>query len=261
MLPTNKLKQNISILGCGWLGLELARELVQWGYFVKGSTRSLQKLQIIQQIGAKPYQVTIHDQSTSWTEFLESEILIITMPPREVAIFEHFILQIQKITTIQKVVFISSTAVYPFSNGQVTERSPIKLTPLTTIESLFRKNSNFKTTILRFGGLYGPDRHPGNFIKQDRILEHPEGFVNLIHRDDCIGIIKQLLATNTWNETFNACADAHPMRREFYTKQAHLLEKTTPVFNENAAPLFKIISSEKLKTMLNYTFKYGELGS
>ena len=37
-------KQRISILGCGWLGLPLAKELLDRSFEVKGSTTSSNKL-------------------------------------------------------------------------------------------------------------------------------------------------------------------------------------------------------------------------
>ena len=40
-------QKSISILGCGWLGLPLARQLIKLGYSVKGSTTSPEKIQIL----------------------------------------------------------------------------------------------------------------------------------------------------------------------------------------------------------------------
>ena len=125
----------------------------------------------------------------------------------------------------------------------------------------FIANSSFKTTLIRFGGLFGYDRKPGKFIKQNSLVENPEGYINLIHRDDCIEIIEQIILKNVWNEILNACADSHPKRRDFYTKETQKIGNYAVVFNEKSDNKFKIINSQKLKTLLNYEFKYADLMS
>ena len=65
------------------------------------------------------------------------------------------------------------------------------------VENLFRNNENFQTTILRFAGLFGGKRQPGNWFV-DRKIPHPKGYVNMIHREDCIAIIQQIIAQNVF---------------------------------------------------------------
>ena len=127
------------------------------------------------------------------------------------------------------------------------------------IENLFRSNIHFKTTVIRFSGLLGYNRKPGNFFKNGKVIPNPEGFVNMIHQDDCVSIIEQIILQNYWNTTFNGCADTHPKRRDFYQKAFSEIGMRTPVFNENDPKQIKIISSQKLKDQLNFTFKYPDL--
>ena len=141
----------------------------------------------------------------------------------------------------------------------VTETSPTQNTPLAEIENLFRTNNNFNTTIVRFSGLFGYNRKPGNFIKYDKQIESPEGFINLIHQDDCINIIEKIITTNCWNETLNACADSHPKRKEFYTKEVLKLRNEVPKINEKSLNEYKIVSNEKLKKLLQYEYKVNDL--
>mgnify|MGYP000903857507 FL=1 len=98
-----------------------------------------------------------------------------------------------------------------------------------------------------------------NFIKVDKKIEDPEGYINFIHRDDCNQIIRKIIENNTWNKTLNACADSHPKRRDFYKKEFKKLGRTDPVFNEESLNTYKIVNSEKLKTLLDYKFKYTDL--
>ena len=51
----------ISILGCGWLGLPLAKKLIENGYEVKGSTTSESKLELLKNAGISPYQIKMEE--------------------------------------------------------------------------------------------------------------------------------------------------------------------------------------------------------
>ena len=245
------MKKTISILGCGWLGLPLAIKLINRGYSVKGSTTSEIKTEKIEANGIQPFVFNLNNHDFEYEKFFSSEVLIIAIPSKNIADFKNLISKIET-SKIKKVLFISSTSVYPNSNSIVTEDSPIKKTPLSEIELLFKTNPKIKTTILRFGGLIGYDRKPGNFFKNGKIINHPEGFVNLIHRDDCLQIIKELIENEIWEETLNACTDTHPKRREFYSKEFKKEGRSNPVFNELATNEYKIINSDRLKKMINF---------
>ena len=90
---------------------------------------------------------------------LASDILLIAITSKDIDAYERLIEQIE-ISSIQKVIFISSTSVYPASNSIVTEETATMNTPLSEIENLFKNNTFFETTIIRFAGLFGPGRHP-----------------------------------------------------------------------------------------------------
>lgn len=252
------LKQEISILGCGWLGLDLALDLINKGYSVKGSATSSSSFNNLKTKAIPAFIVDINKRESVISDFLLSDVLIISITSKSIDDFKYLITQIEK-SNIKKVIFISSTSVYPNTNEVVTEETTIKTSQLTEIESLFRKNKLFQSTIIRFGGLFGYNRQPGNFFKKDKKIENPEGYINFIHRDDCIQIIKKIIKNNTWNQTLNACADSHPKRRDFYKNEFQKLGKPEPLFNEESLNDYKVVTSEKLKSLLNYTFKYPDL--
>jgi hypothetical protein len=47
-------------------------------------------------------------------------------------------------------------------------------------------------------------------------VQQPYAPVNLIHRDDCIGIINAIIEQNVWAEVFNGCADTHPFKADIH---------------------------------------------
>jgi nucleoside-diphosphate-sugar epimerase len=162
------------------------------------------------------------------------------------------------------VLFISSTSVYGEENLIVTEET--ELNPdtesgkqLVQTEQLLQSNSNFKTTILRFGGLIGEDRHPIKFLAGRKNIENPNAPINLIHQDDCIGIIMAILrqAQNDKldvNETFNAVTPFHPSRKEYYKQKAIDLNLDLPEFNAENSNSGKTILSAKIENVLDYKF-------
>lgn len=264
--------ETISILGCGWLGLPLGVYLDKKGYKVKGSTTEPDKLKIIEENGIEPYLVILDPEirGANYDEFLKCDLLIIDFPPeRRDDIIEYHQRQIYSLIsairsgTVKHVIFTSSTSVYPEVNREVFEDIEPKPTKpsgkaLLKVENLLRESKKFDTTIIRFGGLIGYDRMPGRFLADKKDLANGDAPVNLIHRDDCIEIIFKIIKNNIWGETLNACADFHPTRKQYYTEQAELIGLAPPAFNESEACNYKIVSTKKLKKLLNYKFRYPD---
>ena len=271
----------ISILGCGWLGLPLAKSLLLKGYEVKGSTTSESKLEVLKNAGISPFQIQLEAHQIIGTieDFLkETDVLIIDIPPglrRETSTsneitfvnkIKNLIPYIEKSGT-QKVIFVSSTSVYGdgFPIVEITEE--IKPNPdtesgkqLAIVEALLQSNLNFKTTVIRFGGLLGDERHPAKFLAGKTNVENPDAPVNLIQREDCIGIIEKILKQVQhdnweWNQTFNAVSPQHPKRKAYYHKKAEILNLPLPTFAKNSESKGKMISSKKVETILGYSFQ------
>ena len=248
----------VSILGCGWLGKPLAVSFLEDGYVVKGSTTSNDKIEKLESLGIESHLVNISELE-EYDSFLESDILIVAITSKDVDGFENLIAQIQG-SSIQKVIFVSSTSVYPRNNKVMTEEDEVvKNHPLVEIENLFTKNTFFETTIIRFAGLFGGERQPFNWFKKGRKIPQPNGFVNMIHREDCIEIIHEIINQNCWDETFNACSNHHPTRREFYTLTKLSKGIEIPEFENNEIYEWKIISSNKVQKVLDYKFIYDDL--
>tara|TARA_R110002049_G_scaffold148778_2_gene311719 strand:+ start:251 stop:1042 length:792 start_codon:yes stop_codon:yes gene_type:complete len=251
----------ISVLGSGWLGLPLANELIKLGHNLHLSTRSVDKFSALSETTITPYIVDIDRLSNVTQSFLSTEILIINITSKNKNGFADLIKEIEQ-STIKKVLFISSSSVYQSLNRVVSEDIGMESTDslLYQIEQMFMSNTHFKTTILRLSGLIGYSRHPGNFFKNDKVVPSPDSPVNLIHRDDCIGIIKAILKQGAWGEVFNGCASTHPKKREFYSYARGLLNLPNPKFSSNHESIaYKIVSNKKIIKQLGYQFFYPDV--
>ena len=276
--------KQISILGCGWLGLPLAKSLLEKDFLVNGSTTSIEKISILEKAGISAFQISLFEDKIEGAMdlFLEnSEILIVDIPPKlRGDSKENFVVKIQNLipfienSTVKKVLFVSSTSVYADDDSIITEKTkPHPDTEsgkqLLKAEQLLQINKNFQTTIIRFGGLIGKDRHPIRFLAGRKNVENPDAPINLIHQEDCIGIIEAIVEkglrtpevsgqsdTSNFNDVFNAVAAFHPTRKEYYTQKAMELNLPLPEFKEGDISIGKLISSDKIITKLGYNFKF-----
>lgn len=264
----------ISILGCGWLGLPLAKQLIAQGHSVKGTTTTPDKVSLLHETGITPYVITLHEDKPEGdiNAFLNgSDILIIDVPPGiRKNTNESFTAKINALipdivnSGVAKVLFISSTSVYGAVNGTITEATtPNPETEsgrqLIEVESLLQSKSNFKTTVLRFGGLIGGDRHPVHHLAGKENINNPDAPVNLIHRDDCIGIIEQIIEKGAWGEIFNGVTPYHPTRQEYYTEKAKEKNLPIPLFSREEVSITKVIVADKVKQVLKYGFVRNNL--
>jgi nucleoside-diphosphate-sugar epimerase len=262
------MRTTISILGCGWLGTALGKSLLQKGYIVKGSTGTNKRYNELEFTGIQPFYIRIEPDSIDidYFSFFNTDVLIISIPPQRVEnITEIFPGQIKKVIElvrqmkISKVLFVSSTSVYESANKEVREgdegqpEKPAGSAVFQAEKILLNENS-FQTTVVRFGGLIGANRNPGRFLagKKNIPANTP---VNLIHRDDCVSILSQIIEKDIWGEVFNACSPVHPTKKEFYTKAAEVSDLPAPEFTD-VQENYKIINSDKLVQRLGYTFKY-----
>ena len=175
------MKKQISILGCGWLGLSLGSFLVKSGFKVKGSTTSDDKLDPIKRKSIDGYILRLNETGISghYSECLQgSETIIINIPPglrknpskNHVEEIKHLVTEIEK-KHIKNVLYISSTSVFAneshfptITNLTLPNASSNSAQQLIEIEKILRNNTNFSTTILRFGGLFDHERHPATYL-------------------------------------------------------------------------------------------------
>lgn len=248
-------------MGCGWLGLPLAKSLLADGFAVYGTTTSSEKLQVLTKAGIHAFHISISEQKVSGAidEFLKPcNVLIINVPPglrgnrTKTSYIEKMqrLLECVKESPVKKVIFVSSTSVYGDEQGEVTEETtPIPTTEsgkqLLNSEQLFKSQTHFKSTVLRFGGLIGPDRHPINMLSGKENLKNGDAPVNLIHRNDCIRILKQIIHEKQWGETINAVHPEHPTKRVYYTQIAVKKHLPPPRYSISAHKNYKIINSRK----------------
>ncbi|MCY4171516.1 MAG: SDR family oxidoreductase [Bacteroidetes bacterium] len=263
----------ISILGCGYVGHPLAKLLVNQGWRVRGATTQKQKLSTLLADGIEPYLLKLTPSLIGHgkRDFFDSDVMVINFPPgrKRPNVIEFLgdamdsLLGYLSQGDVKKVIFISSTSVY--ASGHVQESDAGNQIPgsasgvaLLKAENTLLEASAFETTILRFAGLYGYERSPGKFWS-GRVLCDPHNAVNMLHRDDAVGVVLEIIYQNYFEEVFNVCAEQHPSRAEFYLKAA-LNQGIPPPLIQESEPKNKnkIVLTDKLRTLVGYRFKYPD---
>ena len=267
------MKQHqVSLLGCGWLGMPLAEFLIKNDFKVKGSTTSPSKISSLRDIEVEAFLILLEE--TGCEGFVEaflsdSETLVIAIPPGlrknpksdYVAKMNHLVPYVET-SSIKNVLFISSTSVY-----QDNEFFPITTEKrefyaetnvakqLLEVERLFSENSNFRTTILRFSGLFDAKRHPAQYLSGRKGIKNPKAPVNLIHQSDAIRVIHQLVTQQKWGDVYHAATTPHPTKKDYYTNVCSDMGIAPPIYDEAAESLGKVIVSTKLIESLDFEFE------
>jgi len=263
------MNKTIAIAGLGWLGLSFAQRLMMLGYSVKGSVTTSKKAASLIAKGFNAYAVEISEEGVSGQvqEFLSgTDVLVIMIPPGIrrntgadfVLKMSHFLETIKK-SPIKKVILISSTSVYGDKQGEVNESDlpnpdAENGRQLFQVEQLFYNATDFKTTIVRFGGLICASRQPVKYLAGRKDLNGGNAPVNLIHREDCIGIMLEIIRKDAFPKIFNAVAPQHPTKAEYYIKKAKDMELKPPTFVEDADEQYKTVDSKNLDSILDYSF-------
>ncbi|WP_022835454.1 SDR family oxidoreductase [Salisaeta longa] len=273
---------SISVLGCGWLGRPLAAAWAADGYTVYGATTTEAKLDVLRGDGIRPVLCRLEPEVTGEApeRLFDADVLVLNVPPSRAPNdpAAYHAQQVQAVARAARegrtrwIVMASSTGVYPPTDGPVTEADawPDALDALppprratsravrAAEQTLWAARDALDITIVRLAGLYGGDRHPARYLAGRANVSRPQAPVNLIHRDDCIGLLRALVAQDARNDVFNACADRHPARADFYPAAARAMDLAPPTFDTDDEAGGKRIVNDKIKARLGYTFQHPD---
>ena len=265
------MRNKIGILGCGWLGFPVAQRLLEEGFQVKGSTTSSDKLPGLRAAGIEAYEIRVlpNEIKGELSAFLEDlETLVIDFPPgiRSQPAADYIsamagLISALMASSVKHILFVSSISVYEETEAmpQYSEEDPANAVSergraLIVVEELLKAEKPFKTTVLRLGGLIGPGRNPVNQLSGRKGISNGEAPINLIHQEDCIGIILKILKENFFGETFNAVFPDHPSKKQYYQTMAKARKLPLPEFEEGISK-GKFIDSTKVQEVLGYHFQ------
>jgi nucleoside-diphosphate-sugar epimerase len=219
----------VAVLGCGYVGLELGRQLSDTGHDVVGVRRSASGLDAVEAAGLTAVEADVTDTASlaavpdaDWVVFAASSGGRGADAARSVYV-DGLRTAIEQFGSREeppdRLVYTSSTGVYGDHGGDwVDEETPIdptteKTQVLAEAERVAREVSaeyGIDGTVARFAGLYGPDRY-----RLGRYLDGPvtAGYLNMVHRDDAAGAVAHLLAADLLRDDVVVVVDDDPVSK------------------------------------------------
>lgn len=274
--------QRVAILGCGYVGTALGRELRRAGREVTATTTSPARLDELRDCGWHAVTWRSGDIGGLRDILGAQDAAVLCVAPAErgadyrgvylaavtdlVAALPH--------SAVSRVIYTSSTRVYGQENGEwVDESSPARprdeagrilleaehvlLNGVAKQYSSSRRDGS--ATVLRLSGIYGPGRDPGRRVRalSGSVRDDGDEWVNLIHVEDIVAAMARLLDV-PHHGVLNVSDDAPTTRRAYYDRllaRAGLppIRWTTP---SEQSPRGKRIRNDRIKELLGLTLRH-----
>lgn len=300
---TYSRRYSVGIVGCGWLGSALAQQLIKEGVVVLATRSNSDNTEQLQSQGieAQVLSLPAEQGQLNGHDIFNQQCLVIAITPQFRQGRLDYAEKVKQLVTaaemsnsVEKIILLSSSAVYNGLSGQVDESTELdftadKVSLLNQAEQAvlsFNRhglneqrvnaedfndsnptNSN-QTPVAKFGyvlrlsGLVGPNRHPGKFLLNGRMLQSPQAIVNLIHQQDAVGLIQSLLQSDSVGGIFNGVSATRVTKKQYYQSAATALALPMPNFDESDSLVEtepKVVSGTKTQAELNYRFVYDDL--
>ena len=227
------------VVGCGYLGLRVARIWRDAGHTVYVTTRSDQRAGELMRQGFEPLVIEITAPNRLVSLPAVDTVLYAVGFDRRAGVSREDVYctgvknVLQRLPRVNdRLIYISSTGVYGQSMGEwVDEQSACQPTQeggqvcLAAEELLQTSPFGGQSVILRLAGIYGPSRVP--FLERLRNREAipvvANGYLNLIHVEDAVAAVIAAESANLPN--LYVVSDGHPvLRRRYYESIARRLD-------------------------------------
>ncbi|MCA5005274.1 NAD-dependent epimerase/dehydratase family protein [Sphingobacterium bovistauri] len=249
----------ILILGCGWVGEEIAKYYIDKGFEVYATCTSEEKKNYLNLLGLH-VAIVDFDKENSILEFPTTFNYVLNSIPAssknsvdEISNRFAHVSNYLKNITYQRQLYLSSIGIYPDKDGIFTEDFADDLN-----ERLFvaEQKITFKNThIYRLGGLFGNNRIFAKYF-ENRICSTGDQLANFIHVDDVVELIVQGFETDLNHPIYNLVAPEHPPKKEVILASAQKYNFQLPSDFQPEHSFQKMVDGSKIIKELNYSFKY-----
>ncbi len=238
------------IIGCGYLGLVVAKMWLGTGHRVIATTRQRERFAELQAQGIEPVQADVLDPGSLAALPAVSTVLYCVGLDRTTGdsmrtVYVNGLANVLGALRFpDRFLYVSSTSVYGQTQNEevdesaVTEPGEDSGRVVVDAESLLRERLP-TAIILRFAGIYGPRRLLSvAAIKSRAVLARdPDKLLNLIHVEDGARAITAADERAKPGAIYNV-SDGRPVtRRDFYTSLAQFVDAPPPRFMPLSAPL------------------------
>lgn len=213
------------ILGCGYVGLALARRLVREGLTVGGTTRHVERREEIEAVGAEAVLADAMDPSTlSRIAEWRPTVVFDLVRPQRIGVDRYTVWGTSNLATLlatlplEAAIYLSSTSVYGRRSGEWTdEATPVSpSSPLgqarAESERIYldlHRQAGLPVRICRVPGIYGPGRTLRQRLETGayRRLDGEDLWVSRIHVEDLAGGLTAAWRVGKPGEVYLLCDD------------------------------------------------------
>lgn len=227
---------NVAIIGCGYVGVEVAKTLTKKGHNVTATTRKPERLDELSKVAQKSVLLRGNDQSEFVPIIGNSETIIITIASdstehyesaylHTAELFRHLALEMD---LPRRLIYLSSASIYGDHHGRWVDETSQLLAKGELANHLIEAEKNYASLeeigwdvcVFRLAEVYGPGREILERISS--LLDAPipgsgDQYTNMVHKEDCIGAINYAL-THNLTGIYNLSDDDHPTRKELYDR-------------------------------------------
>lgn len=218
------------VWGAGELGSRVGQLWVRAGGKAIGLTQSNRRHDALKAAGIEP-------RLGSPAGLLHpNDALLLSLPGH--ATQREAVESLRSIAPPARTAFVSTTGYYGLPRGVVNEKTPRgegdRAASIEVAEQVFFAWTGNNGVVLRFGGLYGPDRGPFAALRRKGTARFgpPNKTLALIHYDDAAAAIVAALQDSQPQPVYLAVTPPCPTRQEFYTAACDQLSLAPPAFDD-----------------------------
>ena len=243
MTDKDKPFKHVLIIGCGDIGLRVAKMWKNTGKTVFALARSEDSIDVFRQQHLHACQADLDDTQTLKSLPTRHALLYYFAPPpakgQVDTRMENFLASIDKENLPTHLVYISTSGVYGNQDGRlINEDTPVN----PSVDRARRRyhaeqqlhswsqQTGVAVTILRVGGIYGPGRLPLQRIKDQVPMLHEElsPQTNRIHADDLAQVCVAAASQKAEGEIYNVSDGTNSNMTEYFNTIADQFDLPRP---------------------------------
>ena len=255
-------KPSILIIGCGDIGLRVAKQLSH-SHRVFALTSSQNRFQELREVGAIPILGNLDHPESLWRLSGLAQTVVHLAPPqnqgnRDCRTRNLVRILAQGSSSVRRLIYISTTGVYGDQGGaRVNEATPVqpqseraqRRVDAERILRLWGPAHGVAVTILRVPGIYAANRLPLERLqtKTPALLREEDAYSNHIHSDDLARLVCGAVYRGKPQRIINACDGAE-------TKMGDYFDEVADAFGLERPPRMSTKEVQKLVSPMLWSF-------
>ncbi len=199
---------NIGIIGCGYVGMALARRWREFGHSITATTTRGDRIPELERVAQRVVVLKGNEPEALASMVENQEVILLSVGASQGTVYQEAYLDtattlvpvLKQAPRVQQLIYTSSYSVYGDQQGAwVEETSPVtpandngRILERTEQVLLDAQSDRLKVCILRLGGIYGPDRELVKIFSRIAGTTRPgsgEDWSNWIHLEDIVAAI------------------------------------------------------------------------